>query len=224
MPCISPSNNSSPTTTHLGCSSILRAGDSATCLKLAYPDCVFVSRSIARKMSHARSRQTGSPVVRHMIYIDSIVCQEQVSLAPDIDRPPPPPKMPRKKDPPAGPPAIETWRRGTSKSFEETRAIRGTSSLPRGVRHTQRTFPVAPRVHPDVKLDATLPSVRTHFTAPSKQAATGHRPSPAVTSGHRPLPVLVIGAAIFGGRRRRSAAGPPEVKNEILYSFFTIFR
>lgn len=44
----------------------------------AYPDGVRDSRSRARKAAHPRSRHTISPVVRHIMKKDSIVCGNNV--------------------------------------------------------------------------------------------------------------------------------------------------
>lgn len=53
-------------TAHLGMSSSSNVGDSRMFFDEAYPEGVFVSRSIASKMVHPRSLQMGSPVVLHM--------------------------------------------------------------------------------------------------------------------------------------------------------------
>ena len=106
-------------------------------------------------------------------------------------------------------------RPATARWLRARRGMRARSALNRPV--TAPCTTATPTATP------TAPA-RNRRRPPSAAAAHRHWPPPSATSSRRPPSVSVTGAAIFGGRRRRIAVGSLEVKNEILYSFFKIFR
>ena len=67
-------NELKKTNTHLGIESCNGTSGSNVFFTAAYADSVRVYFSIASNAAHPRSRQTSSPVVRHMMKKDSIVC------------------------------------------------------------------------------------------------------------------------------------------------------